>query len=299
MSYFGLNKKKNKNAKKENLLLFPLTYKKILLFNGFSKSPNKNNFNFIIKKQKQKKEIDNLNKKNFIYDNKLPKIENSNSNLSKILKHNLSASENINKILDINSPLNSDRIINNKFNDNLIENNGHFIKKVYLNKQLSEIINTDNNLYIVNNNKKLNKSKDSKILKTELNDKDNFFNKKFIEYDNKFGTPSKIKINNNLNYEYNSPSKLKNLYDNNNIFKEEYKYNSQIKDYYYNSLNKNYKNEKPIKLENISTKTLYSKKEKNKKNNNLNNIKVKSPEELHFYYISIIQEGKKNEIQEK
>ena len=77
MSYFDFNIlqkiKKKKNKKENNDLLFPKTYKNILLLEGFPnnknqqmKTPSKNNIKFIIKKQNEKKETDYIKELNKI-----------------------------------------------------------------------------------------------------------------------------------------------------------------------------------------------------------------------------------------
>ena len=324
MSYLDLNIKNKKKLKKEsNLILFPKTYKKIIQFNDISnnkkynaKSPNNNNFKFIMNKPKEKKETDNfnvLNEKKFILnlinENKLPKIVNSRSNLERIMKHNLSATEGTNNRLDLddgNTKMNKSNILNSqdknniKINDystkNLKDKNLYFNKKICLKKQLSEINNTYNNLYVCNNNNS-NRIKDNEYLKTQLNyndnNKKNIFNKN-SETSNLIGNPFK-KTSNPLCLHFNTNSKLKNKDENSsndnnisnisNISKNINKKTSKINEYY-NLLSNNYKNNEPI-----SIRSLYSKEEKNN-NNKSNNIK-NSPEELHFFYILMVQEGKK------
>lgn len=309
MSFLEFNNKKKKKKKENKLLLFPKTYNFLLCEHNKKiriKSSNKNNLKFIMKNVNQKKDSDNLqdiNIKNSILNlknkNKLPKIINSNSNLSKILKHNLSTSVDSNNIFNIddyNQNIYKNRINNNNINnysyDNPIKNgkdkNDDIFQKAYLNRQLSEIINSHHNINI---NAKNILNKENIYIKTELNDTYKSNSKKYIknlEYDNLYGATS-IKKSNPLHLLYNANSNI--------ILEDEFKLKSPNK-IKYNDLNKNDYKDETVKNENSSTKTLY-KKEKNKKNINSNNNKTRSPEELHFFYILMVQEGKKSELKEK
>lgn len=336
MSYFDFNIlqkiKKKKNKKENNDLLFPKTYKNILLLEGFPnnknqqmKTPSKNNIKFIIKKQNEKKETDylkELNKNNFNLNlkikNILPKIKNSNSNLSKFLKHNYSATEcvnnklnidyNKNKIHNNNSKNISKNVINDYSYDNSSKNNNnnsYFLNKVDLNRKYSEIMNSYNNSFDKNskhsnNSNKVNKNEDNEYIKTVLYNNDNILkidSKNNEKTENLFGSPV-IKKSNPLNLQSsNSNSKINSYNDksNNKIGNDDYKLKSQLKEYY-KALNKQNKKDKPVKIENLSITNIV--RDKKKKKNNLNKIKTKCPEELHFYYILMVQEGKKMELEE-
>ena len=95
----------------------------------------------------------------------------------------------------------------------------------------------------------------------------------------------------------NSNSKINsyNEKSNNNIGNDDYKLKSQLKEYY-KALNKQNKKDKPVKIENLSITNIV--RDKKMKKNNLKKIKTKCPEELHFYYILMVQEGKKMELEE-
>ena len=155
------------NSKKQtNLLLFPQTYKRLLLNNGFSlykkynnKTPKKNKFKLIIKNinsNNENKDSNEVNKNKLINNQKklhLPKIVNPNFKLSKFLKYNNSVHESSTKIFDLYNE-------NNKVSDNKIKNvksqlnlNINDNSKLYINKNedlkhdLYNILKTDNNLY--------------------------------------------------------------------------------------------------------------------------------------------------------
>jgi len=269
MSSFNLIKKKKF---KKKLLLFPLTYKKILFSNSKKdkvKSPFKNNYKLLLRNEN--KDLNKINKKS---ENILPKIDNSKI---KYLKHNISASPGINNIFDSYndsklSPCDSQRT-NNELAD--IKNRNK-MPKLYISKQFSEIINDYNN---DNNNDYNNDSFFNKIkfrknnginLKTDSNDIKEYNVKYKKNNINIFGTPSSIKKNNQLIYQYD-PSKIGLLYD-------------------YNIFNRDFKLKNNEKKEHLSIKAIKG----NSKEKKVNKTKKNNcPEELHFYYISILQKGKK------
>ena len=276
MSSFNLIKKKNL---KKKILLFPLTYKRLLLYNSKKekvKSPFKHNYKLLLRKEN--KDLNKINKKS---ENILPKIDNTKN---KYLKHNISASPGINNIFDSYndsklSPCDSQRA-NNELED---INNRNKMPKLYISKQFSEIINDDNgnnNNNDNNNDSNFNKLKFIKNnglnLKTDSNDIKEYNVKYNVKYNknniNFFGTPSSIKKNNHLIYQYD-PSKLRLLYDNNN-----------------NIFNRDFKLKNKEKKEHLSIKAVKGKSKEKKVNKEK---KKNCPEELHFYYISIIQKGKK------
>lgn len=270
MSSFNLIKKKKF---KKKLLLFPLTYKKILFSNSKKdkvKSPFKNNYKLLLRNEN--KDLNKINKKS---ENILPKIDNSKI---KYLKHNISASPGINNIFDSYndsklSPCDSQRT-NNELAD--IKNRNK-MPKLYISKQFSEIIkdyngNDNNNDY--NNDSFFNKIKFRKNnginLKTDSNDIKEYNVKYKKNNINIFGTPSSIKKNNQLIYQYD-PSKIGLLYD-------------------YNIFNRDFKLKNNEKKEHLSIKAIKG----NSKEKKVNKAKKNNcPEELHFYYISILQKGKK------
>ena len=269
MSSFNLIKKKKL---KKKMLLFPFTYKRILFYNSKkknkTKSPFKHNYKLLLKKENQ--DVNKINKKS--ENNILPKIDNTKL---KYLKHNISASPGCNNIFDSYncsklSPYDSQRV-NNELEDTKYRNK---MPKLYISKQFSEIINDDNDNNNNNNDSYFNKIKFAKNnglnLKTDSNDIKEYnvkYNKNNI---NIFGTPSSIKKNNKLIFQYD-PSKLKLLYDN-NIFNRDFKL-------------KNSEKKEHLSLKAIKGNSKEKKEKKVKKNN--------CPEELHFYYITILQKGKK------
>ena len=270
MSSFNLIKTKKF---KKKLLLFPKTYKRILFFNSKKdnvKSHFKNNYKLLLRKEN--KDLNKINKKS---ENLLPKIENTKI---KYLKHNISASPGVNNIFDSYdgsklSPFNL-HLTNNELADIKYRNK---IPKLHISRQFSEIINDDNendNNNNYNNDSFFNKIKFEKYnglnIKTDSNDIHEYCVKYNKSNNNIFGTPSSIKKSNPLLLQYD-PTKLRLLYDN-NIFNREFKLKN---------------NEKK---EHISLKAIKG----NSKEKKVNKVKRNNcPEELHFYYISILQKGKK------
>ena len=254
---------------KKKLLLFPSTYKKIIFFNSKKdnvKSPFKNDYKLLLRKEN--KDLNKIKQKS---ENKLPKIENSKI---KYLKHNTSASPGVNNIFD---SYNGSKLSPGYSNNDLAEiKDRNKMPKLYISKQFSEIINDDNNTYNYDSffdpylNKLRSIKKNASNLKTDSNDIKEYnakYNKNNI---NIFGTPSSIKKNISSFFQYD-PSKLKLLYDN-NIF------------------NRDFKLKNNEKKEHLSIKAIKGKSKEKKVNKKKNNC----PEELHFYYISLIQKGKKD-----
>lgn len=269
MSSFNLIKKKKF---KKKLLLFPLTYKKILFSNSKKdkvKSPFKNNYKLLFRNEN--KDLNKINKKS---ENILPKIDNSKI---KYLKHNISASPGINNIFDSYNDSKLSPCDSQRTNNELAYiKNRNKMPKLYISKQFSEIINDYNN---DNNNDYNNDSFFNKIkfrknnginLKTDSNDIKEYNVKYKKNNINIFGTPSSIKKNNQLIYQYD-PSKIGLLYD-------------------YNIFNRDFKLKNNEKKEHLSIKAIKG----NSKEKKVNKAKKNNcPEELHFYYISILQKGKK------
>ena len=345
--------KKFLKLKKKNIHLFPSTYKEILLSNGFSlikkenKPFNKLKFNYKIKipKHKKKKEkIQEINQNNNLRSqNILPKIENTDYILPKIMKHNNSASPGNNNVFDSfddikinNDQLKIDSLKKNLSKDNLEiinnrYNNSNNVRKIYLNRRAPYIIRTDNNYnnyskYDNNNSmekeKKEIKSKNDKdklYLKTDLSDLNvkipekndtNNLRLKLFNNNNKNNSNLRLKIdsflgnhsvkkNNSLYFQYRAPSKLKNFYNNNrnknnndnnnnNTYYEELYLNSQKKDY----LNIKSKKDKPVIVDNISTKAVKGYTREMKREHNMKKFKYYSPEVSHFLNILHIQQKK-------
>ena len=148
MSSFNLIKKKKF---KKKLLLFPLTYKKILFSNSKKdkvKSPFKNNYKLLFRNEN--KDLNKINKKS---ENILPKIDNS---IIKYLKRNISASPGINNIFDSYNDSKLSPCDSQRTNNELAYiKNRNKMPKLYISKQFSEIINDYNN----DNNNDYNKFK--------------------------------------------------------------------------------------------------------------------------------------------
>ena len=258
---------------KKKLLLFPSTYKKIIFFNSRKdniKSPFKNDYKLLLRKEN--KDLNKINKKS---ENILPKIDNSKI---KYLKHNISASPGINNIFDSYNDSKLSPCDSQRANHELADiKNRNKMPKLYISKQFSEIIkdyngNDNNNDY--NNDSFFNKIKFRKNnginLKTDSNDIKEYNVKYKKNNINIFGTPSSIKKNNQLIYQYD-PSKIGLLYD-------------------YNIFNRDFKLKNNEKKEHLSIKAIKG----NSKEKKVNKAKKNNcPEELHFYYISILQKGKK------
>ena len=260
------------NSKKQtNLLLFPQTYKRLLLNN---KTPKKNKFKLIIKNinsNNENKDSNEVNKNKLINNQKklhLPKIVNPNFKLSKFLKYNNSVHESSTKIFDLYNE-------NNKVSDNKIKN---------VKSQLNLNINDNSKLYI--NKNEVLKHDLYNILKTDNNLYYNYYND--IE--------PKKKINNiktSLNEFY------ENIYFNSQINNKKIELENLRKKYDY-LFNKNLKKEEPFELDFITNKAYYNSKNNNRKflkGHYLEKILNKkddsnSPEELHFDLINLLQKEK-------
>ena len=192
--------------------------------------------------------------------------------------------------------LNNDIEINN--------NNVYNLKKLYINKKIKEINFFTKNDSFNNRNNHSSKRQSYEYLKTDVNNEPKMSNIKLIlpdkniydkklenqNYDDIIGTPSGLfKKNNFSNFHFNIPvNVLKNYYNNPNIkiIKDE----KIIIDSYTNQSTRDSKNKINKKSidRNISGKECLNKKK----------IKINKkicPEDLHFYYINMIQKGKKLE----
>ena len=255
---------------------------------------------------------------NTVFDN------NYNSNNFKNLRNtnitsnsnSLNGKRNLNIKRGTNENINSnnDSYSNNIFNENSTNNTnleskrgttGHSYMKTDINDYYLKTPNDNNNIKLVLPNK-------------------NFFDKKLVINRNEktdiFGTPYGLLRKNNdlLLLKGTSEIKLKcssvEKNNNNNILNERIKLsaiNPKTNDKNNNNINtiKPSKNEHII-LESISNCDEIKDKTKNRKftidsknltTDNLKSVKknkiYKCPEELHFYYISVLQEGKKNETE--
>jgi hypothetical protein len=244
--------------------------------------------------------FENINKNNLNYLLSSNLASNSNS---------INGMRNINMKKEINENINSknDSYSNNILNDNST-NNSNFESKRETTGQ--SCMKTDINDYYL-------KTPNDNNIKLVLPNK-NFFDKKLIiksEKNDIFNTPYGIMRNNNqLLLGNGTPEiKLKCSIDknNNNIFNERIKLSSINPKG--NNKNNNINTIKPSKNEHIILESICNSnsddskikkrkftidsKELNK--DNMKQIKknkiYKCPEELHFYYISVLQEGKKNE----
>ena len=337
--------KKFLKLKKKNIHLFPSTYKEILLFNGFSliekenKPYNRLKFNYIIKmpKHKMKKEkIQEINQNNNLRNqNILPKIENTDYILPKIMKHNNSASPGNNNVFDSyddikinNGQLNIDSLKKNLSKDNLEiinnrYNNSNNVRKIYLNRREPYIIHTDNNYnnysYYDNNNsmekekkeiKEKNDNKDKLYLKTDLSDlnakmpeNNNSNNLRLKLFNNNNNSNIRLKIDSflgnhsvkkNLRFQYRTPSKLKSFYNNNRNNKNKNNDNNNNNTYYEELYLNNIKpkKDKPLIVDNISTKAVKGYTREMKREHNMKKFKYYSPEVCHFLNILHIQQKK-------
>jgi hypothetical protein len=189
-------------------------------------------------------------------------------------------------------------------------NNIYNLKKLYINKKIKDFNFTSKNDSFNNKNKNtvnnnfLSNRQSYEHLKTETNNNtsnelniklilpnNNIFGKKSVNqnYDDIIGTPSGLfKKNNPSNFQFNSPGNiLRNYYNNPNI-----KFNKEeliIKESFTNQSTNDSKNKKRQKSIDISIS--------GKENSEVkkNKYKNRCPEDLHFFYINMIQKGKKME----
>lgn len=304
-----------------NFLLSPINKKNINSLNYFA--VNKKNTD-IQSKNDIKVIVNKLNPELIRKKNNNINSEQIN-NILKVNKQNsLSRPKNINKInnnkfmgtyfnintsnLSVNktnnqcgNDLTSDNI--NINNNNLdINSNAYNLKKLYINKKIKDLNvfsknDSFNNLKKYQTNRQsydhlktdLNTSKDTNI-KLVIPDR-NFFEKKLENhnFDDIIGTPSGLfKKNNQLNIQFNSPGNLlKNYYNNPNI--KIHRDEKIIIDSFTNQSTNDSKNKKRKKSidRSISGKDF--------SNIKIKKIENKCPEEIHFYYIIMIQKGKKLE----
>lgn len=333
-----------------NYLLSPLNNKRIDSLNIYknNNSQNKNSIKIIINKinaEQYRKHNNNFNSpiiENILKNNKtysLSRTKNDNkpyhkNKLSKIKLKDISTHNNTNNILSNitnsnNSELSSAKtnkyenisltheLLRNKDNINKISNNAYCLKKLYMDRNMKDIISSNNDSFINEKNRQ-----STEYLKTDLNDiytsplskqeniklilpDTNIFGKKLTadvkNHNDIIGTPSGLFKKNSLsNFQFNTPGNMiKNFFDkkNKNIF-------SNIN---FIKLNKD---EKQIILESITNQsTSDSKIKKLKKTSDINLTEIDSyvskskrgrkkfPEEIHFFFVHMMQEGKKNELE--
>ena len=204
---------------------------------------------------------------------------------------------------------------NNKYENNLtsddlnknnadIDNSAYNLKKLYINKKVKNINFFSKNDSFKNNNNITN-IQPNEHLKTDINStpkgeniklilpEKNNFDKKMgnLNFDDIIGTPSGLfKKNGPSNLQFDSPGNiLKNYYNNKNI--KIHKDDKFKMDSFTNLSTSDSKN----KIRKKSIDLSISKKEKDYFNLKIKKTKFKCPEDLHFYYINMIQKGKKLE----
>ena len=335
MASYEKNKAKNFGFKEGNNPSFPLPNKKINLINYYSalKLDNKKDFKRL-KKNTNTKTYTDLEYKNIIenssrLNNSKIKIKpldfSSNTNSSKILENIIKENMNNKKPLlisnktNINSGINTTRDnrsniniispksifdksqvininnvnkkniinqINPNISKNLIEisessNNKSYINNIIINNS-STNINSDhvnNNSKIHINNIEINSPKESNV---KLIFKNNNSTKK-LKVDN-LDTPIVLKRNESpFPFSATNQNILKNMNNFNGHYKLSFKNKRNISDLN-DILNADY-------IKNFINNELKFKYELKKKK------KISGPEDLHFYYILMIQDGKKNEIE--
>ena len=323
MSSFEKHYTKKKNIfNGGNYLLSPLNNKKINSLNFFNinrknnNTQNKNGIKVIVnkinttqlkKKYTNSEDINNIIQINKTYSLSRPKNKNK-LNSNKIL----STYSNINESHLSSAKTNK---YENKFENNTtyddinMNNKGYNLKKLYINKKIKDINfssknDSFNNMKNINNtNSYISNRQSYDLLKTDTNNTssdlniklvlpgNNIFGKKLVNqnYDDIIGTPSGLfKKNNQSNFKFNTPGNiLKNFYNNPNI-----KFNKEeqlIKESFTNQSTNDSKNKKRIKSIDKSISGIDYFNEKNKRHKN------RCPEDLHFFYINMIQKGKKME----
>ena len=312
----GTNKQ---NLKIKNIsFMSPITRTRINISNLISETQRiitNSNKNKIA--QKQNSEINspkidiNLNKENqFISDlyrsfspNKLKIISPTNKNGNNILKKNKSNKKNNVKIKETSPSAMLNKFVNfaQKLNNNINLNYSYIgkISKVnnknnqksnldIKNYQKSSLTNTNSLTNIYNNNNLINN-------KSFLNKTQNLNIDEIIKEGRNFS---------NDNFECNNPlsSKLNNNNYIQQIYKRENKNNNEKK--IIQSQIENYQNiittnQSAIKKKIINSRNsslnegnFYNKNKSENINNMMNTLNIDSPEELHFFYINILQNGK-------
>ena len=328
MASYANNKSKNYSFKERNNPLFPISNQKINLVNYYSALKLKNKMNL----KKQTKNI-NVNTYNNIQYKKMIETTGLNNPKIKIKPLEFSSSTNNSQILEkIEKETRNkkeQRLTSNKTNinfrmnttrDNMTNKNSMSPQNIFDKSQIININNVNKNNLFKNRNQNIYKNI------VEINE---FNGKPYINniiINNSSTNINSSQINNNSkininNIEINSPkeSNVKLIFKNNNINTKKLKIDNldipitlKRKESPLNSTNQNFPKSKNIF--NSNYKILF----KNQRNisdlndNNINNIikpefkfknepkkkkTINGPEDLHYYYIQVIQEGKQNEIE--
>ena len=312
----GTNKQ---NLKIKNIsFMSPITRTRINISNLISETQRiitNSNKNKIA--QKQNSEINspkidiNLNKENqFISDlyrsfspNKLKIISPTNKNGNNILKKNKSNKKNNVKIKETSPSAMLNKFVNfaQKLNNN-INLNYSYIGKI---SQVNNKNNQKSNLDIKNYQKSSLTNTNS--LTNIYNNNNLINNKSFLNKTQNLNIDEIIKEGRNFsndNFERNNPlsSKLNNNNYIQQIYKRENKNNNEKK--IIQSQSENYQNiittnQSTIKKKIINSRNsslnegnFYNKNKSENINNMMNTLNIDSPEELHFFYINILQNGK-------
>ena len=312
----GTNKQ---NLKIKNIsFMSPITRTRINISNLISETQRiitNSNKNKIA--QKQNSEINspkidiNLNKENqFISDlyrsfspNKLKIISPTNKNGNNILKKNKSNKKNNVKIKETTPSAMLNKFVNfaQKLNNN-INLNYSYIGKI---SQVNNKNNQKSNLDIKNYQKSSLTNTNS--LTNIYNNNNLINNKSFLNKTQNLNIDEIIKEGRNFsndNFERNNPlsSKLNNNNYIQQIYKRENKNNNEKK--IIQSQSENYQNiittnQSTIKKKIINSRNsslnegnFYNKNKSENINNMMNTLNIDSPEELHFFYINILQNGK-------
>ena len=312
----GTNKQ---NLKIKNIsFMSPITRTRINISNLISETQRiitNSNKNKIA--QKQNSEINspkidiNLNKDNqFISDlyrsfspNKLNIISPTNKNGNNILKKNKSNKKNNVKIKETSPSAMLNKFVNfaQKLNNN-INLNYSYIGKI---SQVNNKNNQKSNLDIKNYQKSSLTNTNS--LTNIYNNNNLINNKSFLNKTQNLNIDEIIKEGRNFsndNFECNNPlsSKLNNNNYIQQIYKRENKNNNEKK--IIQSQSENYQNiittnQSTIKKKIINSRNsslnegnFYNKNKSENINNMMNTLNIDSPEELHFFYINILQNGK-------
>ena len=312
----GTNKQ---NLKIKNIsFMSPITRTRINISNLISETQRiitNSNKNKIA--QKQNSEINspkidiNLNKENqFISDlyrsfspNKLNIISPTNKNGNNILKKNKSNKKNNVKIKETSPSAMLNKFVNfaQKLNNN-INLNYSYIGKI---SQVNNKNNQKSNLDIKNYQKSSLTNTNS--LTNIYNNNNLINNKSFLNKTQNLNIDEIIKEGRNFsndNFECNNPlsSKLNNNNYIQQIYKRENKNNNEKK--IIQSQSENYQNiittnQSTIKKKIINSRNsslnegnFYNKNKSENINNMMNTLNIDSPEELHFFYINILQNGK-------
>ena len=312
----GTNKQ---NLKIKNIsFMSPITRTRINISNLISETQRIiTNSNKNKNAQKQNSEINspkidiNLNKENqFISDlyrsfspNKLNIISPTNKNGNNILKKNKSNKKNNVKIKETSPSAMLNKFVNfaQKLNNN-INLNYSYIGKI---SQVNNKNNQKSNLDIKNYQKSSLTNTNS--LTNIYNNNNLINNKSFLNKTQNLNIDEIIKEGRNFsndNFERNNPlsSKLNNNNYIQQIYKRENKNNNEKK--IIQSQSENYQNiittnQSTIKKKIINSRNsslnegnIYNKNKSENINNMMNTLNIDSPEELHFFYINILQNGK-------